>query len=37
VGAELRWPAVMGRRFVLRDGRYETELTLGITKVPGND
>ena len=32
---ESRWPAVIGRRFVLREGRYETELALGITGVPG--
>lgn len=29
------WPAVIERRFVLRDGRYETELTLGTTQVSG--
>jgi hypothetical protein len=28
-----RFPAVLGRRFVLVDGRYETELTLGATVV----
>ncbi len=36
VGADVRWPAVIGRRFFLTDGRYETELTLGITGVPGD-
>jgi hypothetical protein len=34
VGAQQRWPAVIERRFVWREGRYETELTLGITNVP---
>jgi hypothetical protein len=28
-GVSQRCPAVVGRRFVLRDGAYETELTLG--------
>ncbi len=29
-----RYPTVLGRRFRLEDGRYETELVLGITSVP---
>ncbi len=35
LGAEARWPAVLERRFVLRDGRYETMLTLGVTGIAG--
>jgi len=34
VGSQQQWPAVVERRFVLRDGRYETELTLSITNIP---
>ncbi|MHC4445642.1 MAG: hypothetical protein ACYTBZ_01520 [Planctomycetota bacterium] len=34
IGAERHWPAVIARRFVWREWRYETELTLGITEVP---
>ncbi len=33
VGAGTRWPAVLERRFLLREGRYETELALGITQI----
>jgi hypothetical protein len=36
LGVEDCWPAVLGRRFVLRDGRYETELTLGVTSLKGS-
>jgi len=34
IGCERRWPAVLERRFVLREGRYETELILGTTDLP---
>jgi hypothetical protein len=33
-GATARYPAVLERRFALRDGVYETVLTLGVTDVP---
>ncbi|UCD28526.1 MAG: hypothetical protein JSV03_15830 [Planctomycetota bacterium] len=35
VGAEQQYPSVVERRFVWRDDRYETILTMGITDVPG--
>lgn len=35
-GAGTRYPAVLERRFVLTDGRYETLLGLGITDVPAD-
>ncbi|NLX12496.1 MAG: hypothetical protein GXY44_02435 [Phycisphaerales bacterium] len=34
VGPEPRYPSVLGRKFRLENGRYETELVLGITPVP---
>lgn len=33
VGSELQYPAVLERRFVLVDGRYDTELTLAVPTV----
>jgi len=33
-GAGARYPAVLERRFTLRDGVYETVLTLGVTDLP---
>jgi hypothetical protein len=35
-GPGTRYPAVLERRIVLKDGRYETLLTLGITDVPAD-
>jgi len=34
MGAGMRWPSILEREFVLKDGRYETRLVLGITEVP---
>jgi len=36
-GPLLRYPAVLARKFIMRDGRYDTELTLGITDIPEGD
>ncbi len=33
-GAGTRWPSVLGRQFILHAGRYETQLTLGLTDLP---
>ncbi|HON66981.1 MAG TPA: hypothetical protein PLS23_10815 [Phycisphaerae bacterium] len=33
-GTEIQYPSVLERRFVLRDGRYETVLTLQAADVP---
>jgi len=34
MGSQTEYPAVIERRFVLQDSRYETVLTLGVTEVP---
>lgn len=34
VGTEMQYPAIIERRFVLRDGRYETTLSLSASDLP---